>query len=683
MYTLSADVGGTFTDVVLINSANGQSWADKVLTTPGRSQAIVEGIQRLSGLAGIDPSDIGLFVHGFTIATNAWLTRNGAKVALAVTDGFRDMLAIGTQRRMRPYSLLESRPAPLVPRDQIVEIKGRIDAFGSEVVPFSKEDAAHAAEELLDLEPEAVAISLLFGHLTISHEVKLAEALAARAPDLPVYCSHEINPQIEEYPRTNTAVTAAYVGPAVDDYISELESALPKIGLTAPVLLMRSDGGVSTITAARENPATMLLSGPAGGVVAGCEMSKDLSVPDIITFDMGGTSADFSLITGGQAVTATERVINGEILRLSTLDIPTISAGGGSIARVDAGGAIRVGPQSAGSVPGPACYGRGGTLPTLTDAALVLGLLGETDFLGGEMRLNFKAAFDAITDQIAEPLGISAEEAAFAMVTIANAGMGQCIRALAVERGQDLRNFSLLAFGGAGPIFAPFLATDLDMREVLVPPRPGVFSASGLQLTDIRYALQAPFLSLLAEAKPENVLAAYHQLEQQAEQAFERDRVDKANRQIVWSVDLRYEGQVHELTLPLTSLDAWNVDALTAAFSKAHELAYGFADETIPCELVNLRLDGIGLVPRPMKSRPCSTTSNADAKHRPVYFGPKLGTQKTAVMHRASFAPADKIEGPSIINQPDTTTVVLPNQTALVAADGTLRIIANRENNRG
>lgn len=686
MISLSADVGGTFTDVVLADSASGRTYADKVLTTPGTSDAIVSGILRLSARAGVKPSDIDIFVHGFTIATNAWLTRSGARVVLAVTRGFRDVLEIATQRRSLPYSLTQTRTTPLAPRSRVVEVDERMDAFGAAVVPLSEQEAARAADAILALKPEAVAISLLFSHLDPAHEDMLAEALHKRAPDLPVYRSSVINPQIEEYPRTNTTVTAAYVGPAVDEYIRKLETALPAIGMDAPVLLMRSDGGVSTIKAARDNPATMLLSGPAGGVVAGCAISREHGIPNIITFDMGGTSADFSLIADGAAVTANERLINGEVLRLTTLDIPTISAGGGSIGSVDLGGAIRVGPASAGSVPGPACYGRGGTLPTLTDAALVLGLLDADEYLGGEMRLDPDKAREAIRSAIADRLSITVEDAAYAMVTIANAQMAQAIRSLSVERGHDLREFSLLAFGGAGSVFAPFLAADLEMRDIVIPARPGVFSASGLLLSDIRYTFQIPFLAQIDTVEERGLNDAADGMRELARQAFDRDGVALKDRQVRYYADMRYVGQVHELTLPLEDDDGtirWNVEQLAAQFSQAHERAYGFADVSIPCEVVNLRLEGIGKVQKPKTENALAEASAAPAQNgkRSVYLGPKLGYREATVHRRDSLREGTRLPGPAIINQPDTTIFVLLGQEAEVGLNGVLRIKAVSEEN--
>jgi len=681
MLLLSADVGGTFTDIVLVDSDTAVSLADKVLTTPGSTDAIIQGMRRLCQRAGAQPGDIGVLIHGFTIATNAWLTRSGARVALAVTQGFRDVLEIATQRRPDPYDLNLPPLRPLAERARVVEVDERVDAFGGVVTPLSPEAAEAAAERIAALEPEAVAISLLFSFMNPAHERMLAEAVRRRLPGVPVYASFEINPQTDEYPRTNTTVTAAYVGPAVARYIGQLETNLPAAGMKAPLLLMRSDGGVSTVAATRVNPATMLMSGPAGGVIAALDLSRRLPAPNLVTFDMGGTSADFSLIAGGKARMINTREIHGEILRSPSLDIQTISAGGGSLGGVDVGGALTVGPESAGSVPGPACYARGGTRPTLTDAALVMGLLDADEYVGGEMRLDVEAARAALQQHVAGPLGITTDEAAYAMVAIANAQMGQAIRGLSVERGHDLRDFGLLSFGGAGSIFAPFLARDLRMKEVIVPLQPGVFSASGLMLTDMRYAYQRPFLRPLSRIDGAEMAQAFGEMASEAGAVFDRDRVDPGQRAFACLADMRYVGQVHELTVELPDGVRDGVcdgEELAARFRAHHEQAYGFADPAMPVEIVNLRLDAMGIMPKPevRAELPGRADPGRAAGTREIYLGPGQGRVQARVYARKDLAAGEELAGPLVVNQPDTTIFVLPEQSMTVDPSGVLRIRA-------
>lgn len=449
--------------------------------------------------------------------------------------------------------------------------------------------------------------------------------------------------------------------------------------MKAPLMLMRSDGGVSTARAARENPGTMLLSGPAGGVMAGIEVSRALGISDLITFDMGGTSADFSLIEGGNARMANERVMGGDVLRLPSLDIQTISAGGGSIGSVDLGGAIRVGPESAGSVPGPACYGRGGERPTLTDAALVIGMLAPDAYLGGTLHLDLERAQRAVETHIAKPLSIAVHEAAFAMIALANSHMALTVRRLSVERGYDVRRFSLLSFGGAGSLFAPFLARDLEMREVVIPAQPGVFSAAGLLLSDVRYTYQAPFLASLNEVDMDAVKSAFDALDGQAEDSFARDRVDFSRRVLNRHIDVRYSGQVHQLTLPVADLaddGRWQRESIASAFHTQHERAYGFADPTMPCELVNVRLEAIGVLakPRLISSSPRLRSDTGARSRRHLYLGPEHGEVTAEVRERDELRPGMELSGPQIIAQLDTTTLVLPGQRLVVSPEGVLRI---------
>ena len=513
MITLAADVGGTFTDLVLVDPARSLVLIDKVPTgRRGSAHGIAPGIVRLAARAGCKVSDIGLFVHGFTVATNAFLMRSGARAALVTTQGFGDVLEIGNQMRPRTYALKQQKPKPVIPRALVVEAGERVDAFGVVVDRLSTEEAGRVAAEVKALAPEAVAVSLLFSFLNPEHEVLLAAALTAALPGVPIYCSHEINPQLEEWPRASTAAMAAYVGPIVTRYIDELEAVLADLGFGGTLQLMRSDGGVATPRAARENPAHLLTSGLAGGVIAAADLCRRLGLKDAITLDVGGTSADLAAITNGHARMRMSRVIDGQPVRLPTIDVETISNGGGSIAWVDQGGALKVGPLSAGAVPGPACYGQGGTAPTVTDAAVVLGWIAPEDYLGGEVKISPEMAHEAVARAVALPLGLSVEDAAFGIIRVANAMLVQSIRTLCVERGIDVRPFSLMAFGGAGPLYGSMIARDLGMRDVVVPRHPGVFAAEGLLAADIRHVAQVPFRVAVSTLNQQRLAAALTQL---------------------------------------------------------------------------------------------------------------------------------------------------------------------------
>ena len=679
MRMLAADVGGTFTDLVLIDGASGAVHLDKVPSTPGRADSVLHGIRRIAAQAGLTPQDIDIFVHGFTVGTNALLMRSGAKLAMAVTAGFRDVLEIGDQLRPHLYLLSQSKRAPVVPRSRVVEVAERRDAFGQTLTALSAAEAGRVAAAIAALEPESVAVCLTFAYLDGSHEEQLAAAIQALVPQVPVYLSSRVNPQIEEYPRANTTAVAAYVGPVIDRYVAALEHALQAGGVTASLRLMRSDGGVATPASARENPASMLLSGPAGGVIAGAAMAAELGIADIVTFDMGGTSADFSIIAGGEPRMVTARRVDGEPLRLPTLDIDTISAGGGSIAQVDLGGALRVGPRSAGAEPGPACYGLGGDAATLTDAAVVLGILHPDEFLGGEMPLDAALARDAITRAVAAPLGMDFVAAAAGIVQVANAGMGKAIRKLLAERGLDLRDFALLAFGGAGPIYAPYLARELGMAEVLVPNTPGVYAAQGLLMSDIRHVAQCSFQCRLAKADAQHLAARLESLRQELDAALTRDGIAAADRYFRFSADMRCLGQFHELivSLPAPAADAWWQPAAVAEqFHAMHARTYGHADPSVAVEMVNLRVEAFGRVSKPaLRPHQASVATPAQpVSRRAVCLDAAIGFQDTPVYRRSDLLTGQALDGPAVITQRDTTTVVLPGQRATVAAGGVLRI---------
>ncbi|MDE0045926.1 MAG: hydantoinase/oxoprolinase family protein [bacterium] len=640
---------------------------------------MLDGIRRIAGTAGVEASGIDLFVHGFTVATNAFLTRNGARVAMAVSAGMLDILEIGDQMRPHLYRLSQTKPLPVVPRSRMIEVAERRDAFGRVVTPLTTEETRRVAAAIAALEPESVAICLAFSFLDARHEEMLEEALAEELPGVPLYLSSRVNPQIEEYPRANSTALAAYVGPVVDRYVATLDQALAADNVAAPLRLMRSDGGIATPRSARDNPAAMLFSGPAGGVIAGANMAEELGVGDLVTFDMGGTSADFSVIAGGEPRMVTERRIGGVPLRLPTLDIETISAGGGSIAHVDIGGALRVGPQSAGAEPGPACYAQGGTDATVTDAAVVLGILHPEEFLGGEVLLDAGLADEAVTENVARPLGLSLAEAALGIVRVANAGMIQTVRKLSVERGLDIRDFALVAFGGAGPIYAPYMARDLGMAEVLVPAHPGVYAAQGLLMSDVRHTAQGAFQRSLAKTPEAELSGRLGAMACELDDELARDGIAETNRYLRYLADMRCTGQFHELLVPLPQPgDAgwWKPDEVAAAFHEVHERAYGHTDPDVPVEFVNLRVEAFGRTPKaampPAPER--ATQAPEPAGHRQVCLDVTAGFVKTPVFRRDGLRPGHDIAGPAIITQRDTTTVVLPGQVVQVADSGVLRV---------
>lgn len=655
MRYLAADVGGTFTDLVLVDvdpaTGAGRVHLDKVTSqATGSAAGIADGITRIAAAAGLGPADIDLFVHGFTVGTNAFLTRNGAKVALVVTKGFRDILVIGSQSRPDLYSLTSRKPEAVVPRSCTVEVDERVDAFGNIVTSLTESEAARAAAAVATLGPQSIAVCLAFAHLDPSHERMIEAALKKALPEVPVYLSSRVNPQIEEYPRANTTAVAAYVGPVIDRYVRAVEARLADIGFKSPLRLMRSDGGAATARAARDNPAHMLLSGPAGGVIAGAALARDLGIKNLITLDMGGTSADFSVILDGAPTMVPGRDVAGQPLRLPTLDIETISAGGGSIAHVDVGGALRVGPSSAGAVPGPAAYGQGGTEATVTDAAVILGILDPKEFLGGDIPLDPDRAREAVERAVARPLGLTLEEAAAGIIAIACANMNQAIRTLSVERGHDIRGFSLLAFGGAGPFCAVFMARELGMTEVIAPRHPGVFAASGLLMTDLRHTAQAAWQHPLAKVAADEVSAGLAMLQTELTHELDRDGVAPADRYFRFAAD----------------------------FHAAHDKAYGHADACVPVEFVNLRAEGFGRVPKPPAVPEPAAVEGAPVPvgSRRIYFDRSSSWTDSAIYRRDDLRRGHRLLGPCVVTQRDSTILVLPDQHAIVDRAGVIRIRA-------
>ena len=675
---LSIDVGGTFTDLVLLDDAGGRTLVDKVPSTPGSARAVIESIRRITARAGTSAAGLDLLLHGFTIATNAWLTRTGSRVVLLTTAGFRDVLALGSQRRPDTYDLGAAKPEPLVPRSRVVETAERIDAFGQVVRPLDEAETARALDAVAALDPEALAVSLLFSWANPVHERQLAAALRRRFPDCPVYCSCDVNPEIEEYPRANTTVAAAYVGPPVGRYTEALEAGLAAAGIAAPLRYMRSDGGSATARSARENPAAMLLSGPAGGVVAALALGEALGVADLVTFDMGGTSADFSVVRGGRAVTVRDRDFDGLPLRVPMLEIKAISAGGGSIGSVDRGGGLRVGPASAGADPGPACHARGGTEPTLTDAALVLDMLEAETFAGGEIGLDPDCARAAIEHRIAAPLGLPIETAALGMLEVATASMAQTIRELSTERGDDVAGFSLLAFGGAGGLFAPWLLRDLGLREVLVPRHPGVFAALGLHYADLRHHVQTPFPVALDGLDPGRLRAVLAELGATLDAALDRDGVGSARR-MTFSADMRYVGQHHRLEIPLPppdALDDASSGRLRGDFHDLHERRYGYCHRGSAAEITNVHATGIGVQSRPPDPppEPARGSDPVPRAWRSAPLGAGMSRVRTPVFHRDALAADSRLAGPAIVVQDDSTLVVLAGQAARVGRLGFIHV---------
>ncbi|MHB8142262.1 MAG: hydantoinase/oxoprolinase family protein [Thermoleophilia bacterium] len=643
---LGVDVGGTFTDAVLVGG--GRFFHAKVLTTRDQSEGVLAAARQALGRAGLAAAAVDYFSHGMTTATNALLERKGARTASVATAGFRDILEIGRQNRPRLYDLCPRRPEPLVPRSLRLTVRERVAPEG-ELEPLATAELERLVAELKEKNPEAVAVCLLFSFLDGTHERRLARLLRRELPEVHISISSEVLPEFREYERFSTTAVDAYLTPVVARYLEALGRRAREAALPEPVI-MQSSGGVLPLGQAAASAAPLLLSGPAAGVVGSVFAAGRSGVEDLIAFDMGGTSTDVTLIRAGRADVAAGREIGGAPVGLPMVDIHTIGAGGGSIAWVDAGGALRVGPQSAGADPGPACYGRGGSQATVTDANLSLGYLGGR--LGGEGGLELDAgAAQAAVDSLAEELGMEPEEAALGVRRVANAEMVKALRVISVERGHDPRGLVLAAFGGAGPMHGADLAAELGMRRVLVPASCGVLSALGMVVGDRRRDWSRTVLGaggwdarLIGET--------FAGMEKKA-------AAEMPGAVFVYRADLRYQGQSHELTIDIRP--PFGVELLTAGFEHEHERAYGYRAEGEAVELVNLRLTALAPLERPRISR--SRAGAAAAAGRPAYFDGRWLTAQ--VWWRDGLAGA-RAAGPAVIEEDEATTVVPPGWEAFI-----------------
>ena len=658
---VGVDVGGTFTDFVVVTDEG--LAVHKEPTTDPQHEAVV------AGLDALDASPEAPVVHGTTTATNALLERRGARTALVTTEGFADVLAIGRQNRPDLYDLQPSRPPPLVPADRRHEVPERLSAEGDVLTPLDEDAVRRVAQTLVEQDVESVALVFLFSYRRPEHEEQTAKILREILPDdVPVTRSSTLLPEYREYERTATTVVNAYVRPAVERYLGRLDAELGE----RSVRVMQSNGGTIGLDLASEQAARLALSGPAGGVVGALGVARRAmatDTPRIMTLDMGGTSADVALCDGAVPRT-TEHTIADLPLRLPATDIHTVGAGGGSIAHVDAGGSLRVGPESAGAEPGPVCYGRGGTAPTVTDAHLVLGRLQAEHVLGGEGTLDMapEAAREAVAELGAD-VDRSPEEAALGILRVANTTMERALRRVSVERGHDPRDYTLVAFGGAGPLHAVALAEALGMERVLVPPTPGVLSAFGLLMADVVYDTSRAVLTRADALRddPAPLRTAADAVAQEVRSVL----TDHGAPTLTYELDLRYVGQSYEVSVPVTTpiTDAHVADAVRT-FHDRHRQRYGHADPAEPVEVVALRGRGTVAVPPPSLPREPKTDAPLDDAvlgTRPVWFGADRPTETTAYAREALHHGHD-VAGPAVLHQYDTTIVVPPNWHARIDA---------------
>lgn len=689
-FRIGVDIGGTFTDIVLLG-ADGTIHTKKISSSTGDyAQAIVDGLHEVFRETSLAGNNIDEIRHGTTVASNAILEGKGARVGLITTAGFRDVLELRTLRMPRLYDITWEKPTPLVERYLRRTVDERVKASGEIERPLDMADARAQVQALLDEGVDAIAVCLINSFANPVHEKMIKAAITELAPDL-IHCiSYEVLPEIKEYERTSTTVINAYVMPIVATYLQALRFGLDAAGIPAPLLLMQSNGGLTTDRAAAERPINIIESGPAGGVVGGQAIATAKAMDRIITFDMGGTTAKASMVEAGNVLRAQEYAVGagimigsrllsgaGYALKVPAIDLAEVGAGGGSLVRLDQGGALQVGPQSAGAVPGPVCYAKGGETVTVTDANVVLGFLNPKHLVGGALPIDAEAARQAFKAQVADPLGLPVEEAAHGAFRIAASNMIRAIRAVSSERGRDPRTFSLFAFGGNGPLFACEMAATLDMHRVVIPPSPGLFSAFGLLYAGLEHHYSRTLRRITRDTPPEEAAAAWAELEEQARAQLARDGVAPGDMQIRRSAALHYKGQSFELVVdaPGGPIDRGFLDAIADAFGAEHERVYGHrAGPEEPVELVSIqvvaasRADTGGVPERVYPSR----AEPDPGPPRRAFFGRTHGWLDTPVVRRSELA-AGRV-GPLVVEEYDATCVVPPGAQATLDAGGNIVI---------
>lgn len=690
-YRIGVDTGGTFTDLVVLDEANGTVEIVKRSSSPDDpSRAFADVVGSALKQFSIPPSSVNYLVHGTTVATNTIIEGKGARTALLTTEGFRDVLEIARQIRPELYDVFTDKPKPLVPRRLCRGIPERLDFRGEVVTPLDAVNAKKVIGEVLSQQVESIAVCLLHSYQNPKHEQHVGRWIRELSADVAVSLSSDLCPEMREYYRTSTTVINALVVPVVANYIRRISERMGLLKISTDLHLMTSAGGMITAQEACIAPVQLIESGPAAGVTAAAHLGRHAGFDDVISFDMGGTTAKTGLIEGGQPRVAAHFEVGaaamvadraaGYPVRTPVIDLVEIGAGGGSIAWIDPGGALRVGPTSAGAMPGPACYGKGQELPTVTDANLVLGRLDPDYFVGGEIKLNPQLA-EAAIDRIAKPLKLSRYKAAYGILEIANANMGSAIQLVSVQRGFDPREFTLVAFGGAGPLHANALAREAQIPRTLIPPSPGVASAWGLLVCDLRFDLVRPFLGHLGQslAKEDrgSLQVEFDSLQAQAKRKLFDEGIQDEDQQLSLYCDMRYVGQSFELSVPFDQseiVDSKFTGQLISRFQEVHRQAYGHATDDAPVEIVHLRITATGKIPHPeMRELPSTTTdlSTALRARRKVYFS-EHGMMDCPIYDRYKLNRGHLIQGPAVVDELDSTTVIEPEYQAYVDRVGNL-----------
>jgi len=671
---IGIDVGGTFTDVTAFDEDTAALVAvRKYLSDPARPAAVMDQITRdLAGEFGAD--SVALILHGSTAALNTMLEGKGARVGLITTHGFRDVYEIGRQWRGDDvFNIFAPAPKMLLTRDRIHEVRERLDFTGTVIESLNVDDVAAATRRLIADGVEAIAVCFLFAYANPAHETAAAKIIHGIAPDLYVSLSHEVNPEWREYERTASTVANAYIGPPVSRYLRELEELLLRLFPRSRALMMKSDGGAASARMLARTPIATVLSGPVAGVIGGRHLGDSKDIENVITFDAGGTSSDMAVLPG-RPLFKSEVSVARHPLRTHTVDIETIGAGGGSIATVDLG-VLKVGPQSAGADPGPACYGRGGSAPTLTDALVVLGHLSPTALLEGAMPISSAKAHNAVASRVAQPLGLAPVEAAWGILTVLATNVTMAMRTITIERGYDPREFTLVPFGGIGPTIGGRIIAELGIGRILVPRDPGTFSAFGMLVTDVHQTHSITRITRLDDAKPAELEKTFADMEQAALAELMREQFARERLATLRSAGMRYRGQSYEVSVSVGGLksDA-DIAALGKRFHEAHRRRYGHMAESEAVEIVNFQVTAVGQIPKPQfnKIEPLGRSQPpTPLEMRTAYFSPTDATQ-VAVFRRSALAPGAVIAGPAVIEEKTSTIVLYPGQRAEI--DGYLNI---------
>ncbi|HEY3097859.1 MAG TPA: hydantoinase/oxoprolinase family protein [Methylomirabilota bacterium] len=666
---IGVDIGGTFTDLVALDETMGVVVNAKALSTPSK---LLDGVLRCADQAGVDLADCRLAIHGTTIGINALLEGKGARTGLVTTEGFRDVLEIGRGNFLRMYDVLYRRPTPLVPRGRRLEVSERLGARGEVLVPLDEAAVRVAARSLAADGVESVAVTFLFSYLDPVHERRAAAILAQELPGVAISVSHALTQEWREYERTSTTVVNAYVLPIVERYLATFEQRLADRGFRGRVLITQSNGGACSVPAARARPVHTLESGPAAGAIGCASLAGVLGLDRLISFDMGGTTAKCAIVDHGMVQTTDEYHVDGRPLRIPVIDIREVSAGGGTIAWIDAGGALALGPQSAGAAPGPVCYGLGGTEPTVTDANVVLGRIDGSRFLGGTMPLDGAGAARAVDERLAPRLGLSRASAAAGVVRLADVKMALAVRGITTGRGLDPRDYTLVAYGGGGPLHAAAIARELGIPRVVIPPSPSTFSAWGMLASDLRHDLVRTVLEPLETTDAAWAQARYAEMQREVASILPGDGAPVMYR----AVDLRYVGQEHTVTIAVTDLADWA--DLRKQFDDAHERAYGYAASDVDVQLLNLRLTVVFPIERPRLptlSRRAGTRPPFET--RKIYSIAAGDFAEHRVVERRDLLAGDTIAGPAAIEESGTTTIIDAGDTLSVEEHGCLMIRVN------